>query len=179
MTDPNRSTPPTKMRVTRSTRSAADRPSRRRTLLHSHASAGLARFTGEGRVLDAPHPALEPTADVRNERPGTLDKVVFGITALVSLAFVAWGLLAPHNLSTSAAAGQNWVVSNMGWFFALAATGFVFFILWLALSPFGNIPLGRDGEGPEFRTTSWIAMMFSAGMGIRSWPCCATCTTTR
>ncbi|MDN5724387.1 MAG: BCCT family transporter, partial [Propionibacteriales bacterium] len=31
---------------------------------------------------------------------------------------------------------------------------------------YGNIPLGRDGEAPEFRTSSWIAMMFSAGMGI-------------
>ena len=29
-----------------------------------------------------------------------------------------------------------------------------------------RIPLGRDDEAPEFRTSSWIAMMFSAGMGI-------------
>ncbi len=40
------------------------------------------------------------------------------------------------------------------------------FVIWLALSRFGNIPLGRDDEEPEFRTVSWIAMMFSAGMGI-------------
>ncbi len=40
------------------------------------------------------------------------------------------------------------------------------FVLWLALSRFGNITLGRDDEEPEFRTVSWIAMMFSAGMGI-------------
>ena len=39
-------------------------------------------------------------------------------------------------------------------------------MVWLALSRFGNIPLGRDDEQPEFRTISWIAMMFSAGMGI-------------
>ena len=31
---------------------------------------------------------------------------------------------------------------------------------------YGRIPLGRDDEAPEFRTVSWIAMMFSAGMGI-------------
>ena len=40
------------------------------------------------------------------------------------------------------------------------------FVLWLALGRFGNIPLGRDDEEPEFRTVSWVAMMFSAGMGI-------------
>ncbi len=40
------------------------------------------------------------------------------------------------------------------------------FVLWLALGRFGAIPLGRDDEEPEFRTISWVAMMFSAGMGI-------------
>ena len=34
------------------------------------------------------------------------------------------------------------------------------------MSRYGRIPLGRDDEAPEFRTSSWIAMMFSAGMGI-------------
>jgi choline/carnitine/betaine transport len=43
---------------------------------------------------------------------------------------------------------------------------FVVFVLWLALGRFGNIPLGKDGEKPEFRTVSWISMMFAAGMGI-------------
>jgi choline-glycine betaine transporter len=36
---------------------------------------------------------------------------------------------------------------------------------WRSAS-YGRIPLGRDDEAPEFRTVSWIAMMFSAGMGI-------------
>ena len=40
------------------------------------------------------------------------------------------------------------------------------FAVWLALSRYGRIPLGGDGEKPEFSTVSWIAMMFSAGMGI-------------
>lgn len=37
--------------------------------------------------------------------------------------------------------------------------------LYLAFSRFGRIRLGRD-ERPAFRTSSWVAMMFSAGMGI-------------
>ncbi len=135
-----------------------------RTLLR--ATAGVARMTGEGRVLDADHPALEPTADTLEERPGSLDKVVFGVTAALSVAFVLWGILSPATLSASSGAGLTWVVDNAGWLFALAATGFVFFVLWLAAGKYGNIPLGRDGEGPEFSTVSWVAMMFSAGMGI-------------
>jgi len=42
----------------------------------------------------------------------------------------------------------------------------VVFVIWLAASRYGRIPLGRDDEQPEFRTLSWVAMMFSAGMGI-------------
>lgn len=57
-------------------------------------------------------------------------------------------------------------MSNTGWLFTLMASAFVLFVLWIALGKFGNIPLGRDDEEPEFRTVSWIAMMFSAGMGI-------------
>ena len=60
----------------------------------------------------------------------------------------------------------NWVVSNLGWLFIISATGFVLFAFWLAFSRYGRIPLGADGEKPEFNTVSWIAMMFSAGMGI-------------
>ena len=48
----------------------------------------------------------------------------------------------------------------------LAASAFVVFAIWLAISKYGRIPLGKDDEGPEFKTISWIAMMFSAGMGI-------------
>ena len=48
----------------------------------------------------------------------------------------------------------------------LLACAFVVFVIWLAAGKYGRIPLGRDDEAPEFRTVSWVAMMFSAGMGI-------------
>lgn len=140
-------------------------PHRNRGLLSS--TAGIARLTGQGTVVDSSHPALEPPPEaMASERPGSLDKVVFGTTALLSLAFVLWGVFAPGNLKSSSGHGLDWVVGNTGWLFALASTGFVFFVLWLAISPYGRIPLGRDGEPPEFSTASWVAMMFSAGMGI-------------
>ncbi|MFZ2260392.1 MAG: BCCT family transporter [Luteococcus japonicus] len=136
-----------------------------RDLLDVH--GGVARLTGQGKVLENAHPALEPSAEaLKHERPGELDKVVFGITAVLSIAFVIWGAVAPAQLNAASGHGLEWVVKNTGWLFATAATGFVFFVLWLAISPYGRIPLGRDGEEPEFTTTSWIAMMFSAGMGI-------------
>ena len=95
-----------------------------------------------------------------------LDKVTFGVTGALALAFVVWGFADSASLGTASTAALGWVIENTGWIFVSLASLFVIFVLWLALGRFGTIPLGRDGEKPEFRTMSWIAMMFSAGMGI-------------
>ncbi|WP_345379530.1 BCCT family transporter, partial [Pseudonocardia yuanmonensis] len=94
------------------------------------------------------------------------DKVVFGVSAALVVAFIVWGIAGTESLSGVASAVLGAVMSGGGWFFILAASGFVVFAIWLAASRYGKIPLGRDDEGPEFRTSSWVAMMFSAGMGI-------------
>ncbi|WP_370614266.1 BCCT family transporter [Mumia sp. Pv 4-285] len=98
------------------------------------------------------------------ERP--IDKVVFGITAAISIAFVAWGAIGTESLSKAASESQSWVITNAGWFYVLVASYFVVYVIWIAASRYGNIPLGADDAVPEFKTVSWIAMMFSAGMGI-------------
>ncbi|AYA20958.1 BCCT family transporter [Streptomyces alfalfae] len=94
------------------------------------------------------------------------DRVVFGVTAVLTLAFVVWGAVATDTLQDVSTDMLNGLMHNGGWFFMLAATGFVVFALWLAVSRYGKITLGKEGESPEFRTVSWVAMMFSAGMGI-------------
>jgi choline-glycine betaine transporter len=112
------------------------------------------------------HPALAHPPTSAAEGTGRLDVVVFGVAAVLALAFVAWGLLTPSGLGSASGSALTWVETNLGWLFVVLASGFVVFVLWLAASRYGRIPLGRDGEAPEFRTVSWIAMMFSAGMGI-------------
>ncbi|MFJ6695183.1 BCCT family transporter [Streptomyces sp. NPDC091272] len=98
-------------------------------------------------------------------RPRT-DRIVFGVTAALTLAFVLWGALATKSLEDVSGKLLNGLIHNGGWAFILAATGFVVFALWLAVSRYGKITLGEEGEAPEFKTVSWVAMMFSAGMGI-------------
>ncbi|SDM96846.1 BCCT family transporter [Streptomyces wuyuanensis] len=94
------------------------------------------------------------------------DRVVFGVTAVLTVAFVFWGSVATDSLERVSSGMLSALIHNGGWAFVLAASGFVIFALWLAMSRYGRIPLGREDEEPEFRTVSWIAMMFSAGMGI-------------
>lgn len=94
------------------------------------------------------------------------DRVVFGVAAAITVAFVIWGWTATDSLESVSTKMLNGLIHNGGWGFMLAASGFVVFALWLAISRYGRIHLGAEGEEPEFRTVSWVAMMFSAGMGI-------------
>jgi glycine betaine transporter len=102
------------------------------------------------------------------QRPseGRIDPTVFYVSLVVVLAFVAWGVLFTDNIAMVTGAVLSYVMTNFGWVFILSTLSFLVFMLYLAFSRYGNIRLGGDDEQPEFRTVSWIAMMFSAGMGI-------------
>lgn len=113
-----------------------------------------------------PHPALEAPVSELNGRSERLDKVVFGVTAALAIGFLVWGFLDTPGLGGASDNALGWTVHNMGWLFVITASACVVFVIWLGAGRFGNIPLGGDDEEPEFRTISWVAMMFSAGMGI-------------
>jgi glycine betaine transporter len=101
----------------------------------------------------------------RPASPG-IDPVVFWISLVIAVAFVLWGVLATENLAAITSAALDFVITNFGWVFVLASFGFLAFSVMLALSRYGKVRLGGDDERPEFRTSSWVAMMFSTGMGI-------------
>ncbi|MCV6590318.1 MAG: BCCT family transporter [Marinobacterium sp.] len=58
------------------------------------------------------------------------------------------------------------ILHRFKWFYLAMATGVLVFLIYLMMSRFGNIRLGRDDEQPEFGLGSWLSMLFSAGMGI-------------
>jgi choline/carnitine/betaine transport len=82
------------------------------------------------------------------------------------LAVVAWGVLGRASLAAFGTSGLAWVIGTFGWFFVVAADSFLVLAVVLAASRFGRIRLGADDDEPEFSTLAWVAMMFSAGMGI-------------
>ncbi|MFI9123131.1 BCCT family transporter [Streptomyces bikiniensis] len=125
------------------------------------------RRKGAARARSRGLPVL-PTLLVRSDRRhhARTDRIVFGVAAVLTLAFVVWGATATESLEDVSSSLLDGLIRDGGWAFMLAASGFVVFALWLAVSRYGRITLGREEEGPEFRTVSWIAMMFSAGMGI-------------
>nr|WP_197684238.1 BCCT family transporter [Vaginimicrobium propionicum] len=95
-----------------------------------------------------------------------IDWWVFGIAAVMVAAFIAWGVVSPKSVGKVGSAALSGVMKNFGWLFVLAASIFVIYVIWVAVSRLGAIPLGKDDEKPQYRTLSWIAMMFATGMGI-------------
>ena len=118
---------------------------------------------GERGNYQDPEEQIERQADAEN---APVDWGIIAPLAVIIVAIVGWGLLAPESFSSFADAAFGWVINNLGWAFVLGGTAFVVFVLVIACSNFGTIRLGSADERPEFKTTSWIAMMFAAGMGI-------------
>ena len=118
---------------------------------------------GERGNYQDPEEQIERQADSEN---APVDWGIIAPLAVIIVAIVGWGLLAPESFSGFADAAFGWVINNLGWAFVLGGTAFVVFVLVIACSNFGTIRLGSADERPEFKTTSWIAMMFAAGMGI-------------
>src|ERR671910_2501321 len=103
---------------------------------------------------------------MRRSAGSTIDPGVFWISLAISILFVLWGVLFTDNLAAVASAVLGWLIASFGWVFILASFGFLGFAIFLAFSRYGRLRLGGDDEEPEFRTTSWVAMMFSAGLGL-------------
>lgn len=105
-----------------------------------------------------------PSAQAAHRLP--IDRIVFGVAAAISIAFVISGAVDPEGLAAGTGRILTWLTTNFGWLFVLTSAGFVIFSAYLAISRYGNIKLGPDDSRPEFSTFSWVSMMFATGMGI-------------
>jgi len=91
---------------------------------------------------------------------------VFYLSVLIIGGFVTLAALYPQDVERVAQRVLDFTANKMGWMYLLATTGFVVFMLFLGLSKFGSVRLGPEQEPPEFSFKSWLAMIFSGGMGV-------------
>ena len=85
---------------------------------------------------------------------------------LITSAIAVWGIVDTAGLTAVATRLVEIQFASRSWFIMGSVSFMVFIGLWLALSRHGRIRLGRDDERPEFSTTSWLSMLFAAGMGV-------------
>ncbi len=113
------------------------------------------------------HPGLVPGFSVEELKyKFGLDKLVFGVNAVLIIAFIIWGVTSPETVSSVSSAALSWGLENFGWLFNVILVVCIIVMLGVAMSRYGNIKLGKDDEEPEYSRFSWVAMMFAAGIGV-------------
>lgn len=96
---------------------------------------------------------------------GAIDWTLFGATvATIVLACVPILGFEQH-AGAFITNAYDAITARFGVVYLWYGFGLVCFLVWLAASRHGNVVLGRPGNKPEFSTASWVAMIFSTGVG--------------
>ncbi|BCV44573.1 BCCT family transporter [Shewanella algae] len=82
--------------------------------------------------------------------------------AFMVLVCAVW----PNEAQELFKSAQSWLELKAGWLYIMGVAIFLVFIIFVMVSRFGDIKLGPDHAEPDYSYKSWIAMLFSAGMGI-------------
>ena len=96
----------------------------------------------------------------------TVTRWVFWPAAAIIVVFVLFATIFPAAATELFTSIQGNVIKWFGWYYVAAIALFVVFALWIGLSRYGDIKLGKDEDEPEFSIMSWFALLFAAGMGI-------------
>ncbi len=67
--------------------------------------------------------------------------------------------------STVISSAYDVITNQFGVFYLWYAIGILGFLAWLAFSRYGQVRLGDKDSTPEFKTLSWVGMLFCAGVG--------------
>lgn len=90
---------------------------------------------------------------------------IFFWSAGLMVLFLALLLAFPEPIGTAFGAGREWIVTNLGWFFIIGVTSWLIFLIWIALSKYGALRLGKENDRPAYSNLSWFAMLFAGGIG--------------
>lgn len=131
---------------------------------------GFERYTTVSHPPEYPHdlhPGLVRGIDVDDQRNRFgIDRIVFTVTAVAIVSFIAWGVIAPGSVSNVSATAFDWAIVNAGWLLNITMALGLVVMLYIGFSRLGRIRLGTDDAEPEYSRFSWVAMMFGAGIGV-------------
>lgn len=95
-----------------------------------------------------------------------INKSVFLPATLIIGALLLFCALFPVQINDLFQQLEGALINNVGWFYILTVAAILIFVIFLALSQFGAIRLGPDHSTPDYSFSTWLSMLFAAGMGI-------------
>jgi choline/glycine/proline betaine transport protein len=103
---------------------------------------------------------------VQREVDTRVKPVVFYGAAGCVLAIVLWAMISPDSADSAIGTVVRWVSEGLGWYYFLAATIFLGFVVFIAVSRYGKTKLGPEHSTPDYSLFAWGSMLFAAGIGI-------------
>ena len=95
-----------------------------------------------------------------------VSRPVFLISAALIIGFLIFGAGFPDTANGVFQGAQTAIADYFGWFLILVTNLALVLTVYLAFSRYGDIRLGAQTETPQYGLVSWVAMLFSAGIGI-------------
>ena len=96
----------------------------------------------------------------------TLNKGVVVPSMIFILGICLLSAIYPNLTENLLSTIKNFIFINLNYVYVWSVTIFVLFLVYLMVSKYGNIRLGRNDSKPTYSFFSWISMLFAAGMGI-------------
>ena len=94
-----------------------------------------------------------------------IDKQVFWPALLVVLAAIVPLMAFPDQSASVLDRAMSFITHSFGFLFLWFTFACLAVLLWFAFGKYGSVRFGGADATPEFRTLSWIAMLFCAGIG--------------
>ena len=72
------------------------------------------------------------------------------MSMLMIIGFVLYTIMDVERSSEVFATGKNFIINTMDWFYVIVVNAALFFVIWLMVSRFGDVKLGKDDDEPGF-----------------------------
>lgn len=95
-----------------------------------------------------------------------VNPIVFFTSVSLIFVFVIGTLFNLEKATVLFNATKDGITEYFGWFLILSVQLFLLFAIYIALSRYRHVRLGGEDAKPTYSFLSWLAMLFSAGMGI-------------
>ncbi|PZR54978.1 high-affinity choline transporter BetT [Xylanimonas oleitrophica] len=91
--------------------------------------------------------------------------MVLTASAALILAVALATIVRPSQAEEVLGSAVTWISDAFGWYYFLAATAFLVFVVVVATSRVGRVKLGPEQSRPQFGLFTRAAMLFAAGIG--------------
>eukprot|EP00961_Rhodomonas_salina_P298693 3938301-Rhodomonas_salina.1 len=129
-------------------------------------------FADEKQLLKHIRPNRWVSVDIGTFRFLRLNWVVTALATIVLWSFVIAVLTSPEDEAETNKAlaefakWQSWISQNMSWLYIGTQDVWIFYMLYIGYTKYGDIKLGKKYEKPEFTDATWFSMLFACGVGI-------------